>query len=384
MQRLNEQPRQDLSPDQVSNILKSDSLTIKSGCERLGLDLSFKEDVSDDLEDGGVTRTLRADIHGTCGLTLLRDYDWANSLFRPYMYTWNSNRPELVAKWYLGAYYMSSPTKQAGDPTRVVNGYDRLYLLEREIGDTYEVASGTSYLTAMKQVITDSGLTGAIIDSAYATKTLPKAMVWPLIPKESGANTRPATWRSVFNDLAAAVGYNDIWADQAGIFRSEPFVLPSARPIEYTFDSDEVRTIVGFQRVLEYDLFKIPNKWKFIQQNRPEGSAAPTEGNGIYTVTNATGDVTSIDQRGGLVWTRTVRLDAADQTALVAQGDQIVAKDKNVLRTYKVKTGPFPAAGHMDIFRFKDLDLGTQGRVMATRWELNLSGSDMSWTWEEA
>lgn len=384
MQSLTAQPRELLSPEQVTQILKTPALQVSGGCELLRPDLTLVRDISDSLVDGSVGRVMNADIHGTCGLTLTEDFNWGVDLFRPYMYTTDANYPWLSARWYLGVYSMTTPKLDAHSEDRVVNGYDRNYLLDRPVGDTYEVAAGTGYITAMRKVITDAGLTGVLIDNAAEAKTLPKAMVWPLIKPQGADDNGPdfATFRSIFNDLAKAIGYNEVWTDFMGRFRSEPYVDPKIRPIEFTFDSEEQYTILGMKRTQTYDLWKTPTRFIFIQQNRPDGAAAPTEGDGIYTYNLPDAHPASAANRG-MVWAKPIMLDAADQASLVTRGNRIVTSATSVVRSFRVETGPFPAAGHFDVFSYYDSAFGGKRRVQATRWEQNVMGGNTVWTWEE-
>jgi hypothetical protein len=284
------------------------------------------------------------------------------------------------ARFNLGVYSLTTPERVYDeDPaTFTCQGYDRLYLLDREVGDSYEVASGALVLDAVRQAITDAGLSGVRLDGTAQDKTLPRAMTWPLVPTEGGSE--PTTWLRIVNDLLRGVGYRGIWADQDGLFRSEPYASPSTRPVEWTLDEDELTTIQGPGRTLTRDIWKTPNKWIFVQSNRPDGAAAPTEGDGIYTVTNQSDGPTSVDSRG-LTWARRYEYEAADQAALVSLGDRRVERDKRVTATWSVSTSPLPIAGHADVATL--VVNGTSRKVLAHEWRLPLDGSDQSWTWDE-
>jgi hypothetical protein len=380
VQALTAPPRENLTEAQVRALLRADVLSVDAGLERMSATLQPLEDLSADLEDGTVERNMDAVIHGTCKLRLTRRLSWGTDLVRPYIVLSDG---VVSARFNQGVYCLTTPERVARDEVETydVEGYDRVYLLNREVGDSYEVAAGTPYLTAVQSVIAAAGLTGVLLDGSAGGSVLPSLRVWPLIPTDQ-AQSGTYTYLNIVNDLLSAINYRGIYCDENGVFRSEPYAQPSARPVEYAFDALEPRTIVGETRTLVEDQWKARNRWVFVQQNiAGDPPPAPVEGAGIYTVVNQSDGPSSIDARG-LTWTRVEKLDAADQAALVAQGNQIVAQDRRVTRTFKVTTGPFPAAGHYDVFTFADSALGVSVKVQAQQWTHDLFGSDTSWTWE--
>lgn len=390
MQTLNAAPRDNLTVAQVTSLLTGPSLSVSAGLELLTRSLRLVEDISDDLVGGRVERQMRATgSHGTCSLGLSRALTWGVDLVRPYMVLTNG---AVTARFNVGVFSLTTPERRTSEmpATYDVQGFDRLYLLNRPVGDTYTVAAGTSYLTAVTSAITAAGLSGVYLDSSASASTLPTAKVWPLVQAQSGSDGRRdkdnsnITWLAVVNELLADIGYRSLWADENGLFRSEPAALPAARAPEFTFSADDVNvTILGEQRTFLQDVWNVPNRWVFVQQNRVTGAAAPTEGDGVYTVNNTADGITSQSARG-LVWAKVISLDAANQAALVTQGNVIVAADRRVAAVYKVTTGPFPAAGHLDVFTYADTALGGSVKVQAVSWQLPLDGGDMTWEWEGA
>jgi hypothetical protein len=375
VQNLTAPPRDSLTAAQVTALLQAPSLTVSAGCELLDLNDNLVADISTDLAGGDVSRQNFANVHGTCSLGLSRALQWGRDRVRPYMTLTGAG---VTARFNLGVFVMTTPAQPGKESpaTFQVQGYDKLYLLDSPVGDTYQVIAGTNYLTAVTNVIAaGGGGTRVNLDTTAAAKTLPADMVWPL------QETTPAKWLTVANDLLAAIGYRGLWVDQDGWYRSSPYVLPAQRAMEWTFDLGNPRTnIVGEDRQLTQDLWSVPNWWRFIQRSTATGTA-PTGTAGMYTVTNQSAGISSIDARG-----RTVRkvlwLDAADQASLQAQGDVLVAADKQVAAVYDITTGPFPIAGHFDIATYSDSALGGSAKVQARSWKLPLDGSDMTWVWE--
>ena len=386
MQTLNAPPRDAFTASQVTSLLLAPAITVSAGLERLNASLVVQEDISNDLLSGQVDRLMNATVHGTCKLDISRALAWGIDLVRPYM-TITDGR--ITARFNLGVFSLTTPERLGGinPETYTCAGFDRLYLLHRPVGDSYAVTAGTGYLAAIRSVVATAGLTGINLDGTAELKTLPTDMVWPLVkstttavktlaPSAVNAGPGATTWLNIVNDLLAAINYRGLWADENGIFRSEPYINPALRPPEFTFTVD-AQTIVGQTRAFVQDIWAVPNRWVFIQQNP---ATAPVEGTGQYTVNNVNTGLTSQKSRG-LVWAKVVELAAADQATLGAQGDVIVAADQRVAATIKPTTGPFPVAGHWDVFNLVDPSLLVQ-KVVCSQWQLPLDGSDMTVIWD--
>lgn len=375
-----------LTPEQRA-VLTAQNLATSAGCELLRPDLVAVEDVSDDLLGGAVEWNLYADVHRTARLQLTRALAWGVDLLRPYV-TLTDADSGLSARFPVGVFALTTPELAVGQTpvSYDVQGFDRLHLLRREVGDSYEVAAGVQVLDAVRGVIADAGLSGVMLDGSVAGTTVPTPMVWPL------TSDTAVTWLRVVNDLLALVNYRGVWADENGLLRSEPYVSPSERSPEWTFDADSAETLVAADRTVTFDLWEVPNRWVFVQSNLPgDPPPQPVDGTGRYVVDNVDGTVLGVSSTvsqatsqssRALVWTRTLRYDAASQSALVALGNRRVLGDLRVAQLLDFSTAPMPAAGHADIFTVRDVAAGVNTRVQARRWQLDLDGRDMSWQWE--
>lgn len=374
MQPLLGAPRAALTEAQVRGLLGGyAAVQARAGLELLSADLTLAADISDDLAGGTVEWVAGATIHRTCKLQLSRLLSWGTALVRPYMVLAAEG---VEARWNVGVFALATPARVLGASPESydVAGYDRLYLLLREVGDTYTVAAGVGYLAAVRAAVTAAGLTGVQLDGTAEAKTLPQAATWPL----SGDGDSATTWLGIINDLLGAIGYRGLYADENGVFRSEPYANPAVRASEWTFPASGEASAVGDERTETADLWQAPNRWVFVQQNI---AAEPVNGAGRYQYDLPSTDALSAAQRG-LVWTRVVKLDVADHATLVARGDSIVAADRRVARSFELTTVPFPAAGHADVFTYTDPLLGSDVKVNTRRWELDLAGDDTKWTWE--
>jgi hypothetical protein len=382
VQLLTAPPRDALTTAQVLAILNGDTLQVEAGLELLTTDLQVVADISSDLQGGKITRSMVADIHGTCRLTIDRELVWGVDLVRPYQILTAGG---LSARWNLGVYVLTTPERTVDTSTTSydVAGYDRLQLLTREVGEAYTVPAGTDYYTALTQAFTDAGLSGVDIDGVAQDYLVPADRVWSLVAKSTNPDqtTTPATWLRVINDLLLAINFRPVWADENGRYRCQQYAAPATRAPEFTFDADATATLLGESRTVVQDVWAVPNKWVFRQSNRPAGAPAPTEGDGIYTVQNDVDGATSVTSRG-LTWPSVIDFEAASQAVLVDLGNRRVTADLQVAQTFKVSTGPFPAAGHADVFTYRDVTAGADLKVQALTWAQDLSGDDTTWTWE--
>lgn len=369
--------------EEQKRILLAPAITVTSGLELLNADRAVVEDLTDVLVGGEVDRAMGRTPHGACTLDLERELRWGIDLVRPYM-TVSDGSAE--ARWNLGVFALTTPETIVGETPQVyrVQGYDRLHLLDRQVGMDYSVAAGTTYRDALRQVFADAGLTGALIAGSAADSVLPVTRLWPLVAETTDPDetNTPVTWLRIVNDLLRAINFRGVYADENGTYRCEPYVSPKDRAVEFTFDTDPKVSIVGEKREFIRDVWAIPNRWVFRQTNRPDGAPAATEGDGVYTYVLPPSHDLSAENRG-LVWTSVVDYEAATQAALVALGDRRVAADLRATAKITVDTGPFPPAGHDDVFTYTDNEAGGSRKVVARAWSLPLDGSDMRWTWED-
>jgi hypothetical protein len=386
-------------------LMSADGVAYGKGCEVLDSGLNVVSDISGDLLGGSVSRSMRAAVHGTCSLVLASDVNYQSQLLRPYM---TITAAGVTGKWYQGAYVPRKPTSAYGEslPSNAIDGSDRLYLLNRPVGNSYVVAAGTGVLAAVRQAISDAGFSSStlLLDGTASAATLPIQKVWPLLPDTSTTSapvvtaadavtsgaSNGTTWLQIVNELLAMVSYRGLWCDWLGLFRSEPYANPAGRPVEATLDyGDVLRSVIARGRSVTQDFSTIPNVWIFVQQNLGASYASappePTEGAGLYTV-DEHDDPTTPGYRGGLKWPVVIPLDAADQASLVAQGNARVAADKRVTKTLTVTTAPFPAAWHWDVYSYTDPDMGATYKVQSTQWQLDLGSNglpaDEQHTWE--
>lgn len=364
-----------LTSTQVVNIIQNTAAPIISaGMEVLDLSLNVIEDVSGDLAGGSITRNSYADLHSAATLNVTRDLDWGADIVRPYYVMSDGVRS---ARFNLGAYFVNTPERSLSEIpiTYAVTGYDMLLRLAQPVGDAFSIGAGDNYLQVIEGIILARGYTQYVIDQSRAATVAPGPRAWVL-----DDNT---TWLNIVNALLASIGYQGIWADWDGRLRCEPYILPQDRDTEWTYSTDPQTTMLSNERTIVRDFFDAPNRWVFYRTNLADG-VAPVEGNGVWTYQNDSVGDTSVDARGGLVITKVMGIDAADQAALMATGMITIQADTDIPEVHNVKSFPNPLHWHFDKILLYDDTGNYTADAQVTNWTLALPPStddmQMSWT----
>ena len=366
-------------------LLKDYEAEVSAGCELLDLNLEVVEDISDDLLGGSTSYNLNADVHTTVALQIARPLRWGVDHVRPYVDMSNSHGN---ARFYRGVFVMVTPRRKIGEvPERYeVTGYDRLYLLMRQVGADYAVLPGVTYRSALLAAFTAAGLTGVLIEGSAADSVVPErpdgtGHFWPLIADDQAdpdQTDTPVTWLRIINDLLRAIRFRAVWCDDLGRFRCGEYLPPAQRPSEFTFDADAFDTPVGEDREAIEDPWRAPNRWVFRWRNAPEGTAPADL---VYEYVLPDAEPMSAASRG-LVYTSVVDYDAASRAKLVQLGDDRVAADRARSAQYEVTVGPFPACGHADVYTYRDAAAGVDRKVQLVTADVDLLGGPTRMTWE--
>lgn len=378
MQLYNEGPRAGLSLDQVMDVLQNSPNPSYS----LGMDLLDSNDqYVDDLTPytsttGQISHDNYAAVQSDIQFTIEKELKWGIDRVRPYAVLSTDFAPSV--RFDLGVYVLTTPIydKSSVTPQYDVTGYDKNYLLNNPIGDTYTVPAGTNYVTAVQTMIAAAGATNSLITPTNLT--LPSDMVFPLDYDNTGT-----LWIDAINQLLAAIYYDLIWCDQIGRYRSGPTALLTTRAPEWQFDSRSanMKSIVAADSTTETnDVWGIPNHWVFIQNGL---TVAPVEGVGKYTVDNFVTGPSSQMSLGRQV-NAVYFYDAADQPTLMQLGNAKVAVDMADKAEFDINTAPIYLAGNLDVISYVDdaTPAAVPQKFVASTFTLPLDGSDMTWQWE--
>lgn len=346
----------------VSLIQDSPAVRLRGGLEIVDLGLTVIEDISDDLVGGEVGRNSYASLHGQASLKLTRELDWGGGLVRPYLMMYGGTTAALSARFNLGVYHPTIPERRTGGEPWEVGGIDVLLRLDDPVGDAYAMAAGDGYLAKVEEILLGRGYTQYMINQASAATVAPVDRTW--------AFDDTITWLTIVNDMLASIGYSAIWSDWNGRLRVEPYVLPQARSVEWTYSDDTATAMLGVQRTYARDYTDTPNRWVIYRSNGTD-DVPPVEGNGIVTIQNDSIGDTSITARGGRVITKVQAEDVADQGALIARANQISQTDMDIpLVISGTLPVPNPLHWHFDrnYLRLPEF----LGDVQATEWNMPL------------
>lgn len=355
-----------LTPDQIHTLVTAARLSrveLTFGLELYDAAEQLLQDITGDLvEDGSQIASASGDrIHRTCRLRLSRELQWAAQRVKPYVTVTDG---ETTWVQPLGMYVLDTPDTATGETPTVwtVEGRDKLALLDVQHGTSVTLESGGAVLALAEQLI-DEGAGGPVaLDPIAAAAVAPEPRTWPLDP-----NTRTL---DIVNDLLAMVGYEPLWCDRHGGFRSGPQPVVASQGAAWQWSADSDVATVGDQRISS-DVDAIPNRWVFWRDD----GGVPTDGLSRYEVLNRFDGPTSLEARGGRTVSAVIEIDAVDHPTLVAEGDRIVAEAKRGARrriTFPIL--PDPRVWHHDVVGFTSAHAGIVGRIRVVGWTLPFVG----------
>jgi hypothetical protein len=390
MQPLLDGPRSSLTEAAVKGLLQSHSaIQITYGAD--GLDGSFQTvaDISAYLSAGNIASDITSTVQRVCALDIDSDvttsgWSYLSGFVKPYM-VFTDLASGVNARFNLGVYTLTTPTRPlaAGTAPQTLQfqGYDLMYLLRQEVGDSYEVPAGSDPATAAAAVIGLAVPEVTVLTVGSAT-TLPNTLTWPFNPEQ------PATFLDIVNVLLTSIGYREVWVDWEGRFRSEPFIDLQQTDYEWTFDMNADDNIVAQDATQDIDVYDVPNWWRFVMQNL---LGPAVEGVSQFTWTDSSPANPGSTPNRGRVIRHIESVAAATYEDLTTYGQRVIARSMSPGETFTVKTQPFPLAWHMDTIHFLtpalDVSLpstpGGTRRVVSVTWKLDITGqSDMEWSWQ--
>jgi hypothetical protein len=388
VQPLLDGPRASLTEAAVKGLLQShSSIQVTYGAD--GLDGSFRTiaDLSAYVSAGTITSDISSTVQRTLGINIDSDatssgWNYLSGFVKPYT-TFTDMATGVSARFNLGVYTLTTPLRPLGGSpsTLQFQGYDLIYLLRQQVGDTYEVAAGSDPAAAAAQVIGLAIPEVTVLTVGSAT-VLPNRLTWPFNP------AHPTTFLDIVQVLLGSIGYREVWVDWEGRFRIEPFIDMQQTEFEWTFDMNADDNIVAEEVTQEVDVYDVPNWWRFVMNDLID---TPVEGVSQFTWQDTSpANPGSTMNRGRLI-RHIESVSVATYSDLVTYGQRVIAASMSPGETFTVKTQPFPLAWHMDTIHFLSPALaaslpstpGGTRRVLAATWKLDITGqTDMEWTWQ--
>ncbi len=267
-------------------------------------------------------------------------------------------------EWPMGVFLLTSPKRSvdiAGVVVRDVEAYDQqMVLIDDVVTARYYVGPNVEYTAAVSELLANTpGISGYSIISSN-TRT-PAALEW-----------EPGTSKSqIIGDLLAAINYEGLWFDSNGTARAAPYISPADRDAEFTYQTDDVSTILPDAEV-DVDYYRVPNRWVLIVSN-PDQPPLRAE------ITNSSPfSPTSTINRGRVVTRVITDANAPNQAVLNDIAERYRDEDGQLFETVSFKSGLMPIHENGDVVDFAYFDLNVAGRFLELGWSLELvQGAEM-------
>lgn len=310
---------------------------------------------------GRVSRSAAASVKASAQITV-RDTgqvdDWTQVRVQPWIEVNGT-------AWPLGVFLPDVPARAYSGTGQTVDValLDKAAILDGDsFGVTYGVPQGTLVASAVRQIIASTGETPTgIEDDGKALATS--------IEAEPGDSKL-----SLVNDLLAAAGYFSLHTSGHGVFRADPYVEPSRRPVlaELTDQQDGV-SLTGLylpEFTAEQDVGSVPNRVRAVSQAGEDEEAWTAE-----AVNDDPDSPYSFDRLG--YWRTVVETDVqtTSQAALQAYAERRLVDMSSPQETLEVEHPPYQLTIN-DVVRFRSARYGLDGlyTVQNQEWPLAYDG----------
>lgn len=257
----------------------------------------------------------------------------------------------------LGVFLLSSPTRvdgMNGQVYREIEAYDGLIILDEDkFTSRYRIAAGTKYTVAVQNILTSAGITKSSIEES--TRVLGSDLEFP-----TGTSKLEAV-----NKLLTALNYTPLWVDANGYFVTYPYVSPTDRASDYTYEDNELSvTYNGMEE--ELDIYHVPNVWVFTESN-PEKTPITAK----FSNTNPNSQTSTVSMGRNIVDFREVD-DVADEYTLGLYVKRVAHETSQVFGKLKFKTALMPFHEYYDVLRIKYDPLKIDDNFSETSWTMPL------------
>ena len=288
-----------------------------------------------------------------------RDIDFLSERVRPSMCV---ETPNGVARFPLGVFLMSSPSRRASSGTigREIDCYDKCQILaDDKFTSRYLIAANTTYMSAIADIITSAGITDArITPSAKETAAA--------LEFNMGTSKLEAV-----NQLLQAINYNNIYADASGKLIAAPYLDPITRDVNCSYVTDS-KSITLPNAEEELDVFNAPNKIVRYLETADRGVLISE-----YTNTDPYSKLSTVSRGRTIVDIASVN-DIADQATLDAYTVR-VATEKKIYQKVIFRSAVMPNHESNDCIYVINKDLDVAGKYVETAWNIEMrNGGTMS------
>jgi len=254
----------------------------------------------------------------------------------------------------LGVFLLNSPTRvdQVKGVYRDIEAYDQLVVLQED-----KLLWNRTFWGYPPEIVTDllvsMGFKRSMISIPPGTKygTWNFSMGTPVI--------------EVVNKLLDSCGYTPLWTDANGVFRSSPYILPSDRSTDYTYQDDDLSVIYnGIDE--ELDLFNTANYFIVIQSNVEQAPLWASKANN-----DPTSPLSTVSTGRRIVDYREVD-NLPTQADVEAYVDRLYQETTMAYEKIKFKTALMPIHEYQDCLRVIYSELEINDRYIETAWRMPL------------
>lgn len=262
-------------------------------------------------------------------------------------------------EWPQGVFLLTTPTRQAdeaGQVTRVVEGYDQLQVYaDEQIDDRYAVAAASNVVDAALDVV-ESVLVPPAMNITPHAGTLVSAKEWP-----------PGTTKlTIINELLGMVNYESFSFDEDGAGVFQPYRPPSERAEEYTYGADQ-HGLVFPNAEQTMDLWRVANKWVLVV-SEPDQPAIRS----VYTNSNPASPTSTVRRQRTITDFREEQ-EAVTQAVLDAKAARLAFEASQVYETIPFTTGLMPVHSGNDVYRLVIPSLAVNANYSEHTWKMTLA-----------
>lgn len=290
---------------------------------------------------------------GKLNIREINDVNYVNERIRPKMKV-KTDRGWLT--YSLGIYLLSSPNTSCENESylKETEIYDKSTILEEDkftVRQRY--AAGTGYTDNVVLILNSAGIVKTNITASDKELTAD-------IEFEIGTSKLDA-----INTLLKSINYNNLYFDSNGTACVTPYVLPSLRNEEDTYQTSD-NSIVYPKSVKNSDLFNCPN----IIVRYCENPDRDDELIATYTNDSKTDELSTVNRRRNIVDVESV-FDIADQETLEDYVARL-AEEKQVYETICFDTALMPHHSYLDCLNVNIESNNFTGKCIETRWSMDL------------
>ena len=250
----------------------------------------------------------------------------------------------------LGVFLICSPNRDLFiKTTRSVTLYSKLHVLEDDkVLERYYVPAGTNVVYECRRLLGDY-----LVNITESNKTLSVGKEWEIGTEKI----------EIINDLLASINYTGLRVDENGYYVSTPYVLPTEREVEFTYQPG-VESILMRDMSEGLDFFNIPNV--IIRYTNNEEINPPLRA--IYENNNASSPTSTVN-RGRVIVDAAEVTDVADMATLTAVCKRDAYELTDKYSHVEFQTAINPQHGYMNCILLKNYDIND--KYIETSWSMD-------------